>query len=529
MRLLRSLLALAVLASGGPARAAAQGVRTVSLSPLATTTVTPVDTMGATLPALPRAFAPPATFPVTRTVRVAARDTAALRRALATAQSGDEIVLAAGSYVGWWELRAHAGAGWVTVRSADTTGAAPARLLTPGKNGPALRVPPGAHRWRVVGVEFAALPAVRELNTLVFLGARDGQTKVTDDHPSDLVLDRVRMVAHDSLDLRRCLLGNADRWALLRSDLVCHGRSADAMAVGAWTAARGVLIEGNRIAGSGHGIIFGGNDAADSTLLPRDIAVRGNRIYKPTSWKGVYQAKTLVEFKVGRRVLLEGNVLEHHWADAQTGFALLLKSVNQDGSAPWSVVEDVTVRHNILRHSAAGINLAARPEGHPAVPMARVAITGNLLYGIGGENGRMLQITGDVRDVVLAGNTLLHAGYANSALTVEAGAEKARRVVVRDNLMTAGEYSWHSPTGSGTAALTHLAGTAWRAERNVLIGAFPDRKFPAGTRAAATLAAIGFAAPEAGDFRLPSSSPFAGFGAPIDAVMAATAGARAIR
>ena len=491
------------------------------------------DRSSAALPTLPRGFVPPALYPSRRTVAIAGGDTAALRRALATARSGDEIVLASGTFVGWWELGAHAGDGWVTVRSADSSGGPKsAQLLTPGRNGPALRVPPGAHRWRLVGLTFGALPSVRNLNTLVFLGATDGQTRITDDHPSDLVFDRVRMVAHDSLDLRRCLLGNADRWALLRSDLMCHGRSADAHAIGAWTAARGVLIEGNRIAGSGHGVIFGGSDAADSTILPRDIVVRGNRIYKPTDWKGVYQAKTLVEFKVGRRVLLEGNVLEHHWVDAQTGFALLLKSVNQDGGAPWSVVEDVTVRHNILRHSAAGINLAARPEKHPAVPMARIEIVGNLLYGIGGENGRMLQIAGDVQDVSIVDNTLVHAGYANSALAVEREEQPARLIVVQGNLMTAGEYSWHSPVGSGAAALTHLAGAAWHAERNVLIGSIPISKFPSGTRAAASLASVGFTDPSGVDpsgFALRPTSAYRGLGAPMDTVLSATAAARALR
>lgn len=369
--------ALAIAAVGGAHEPSPMSVRARAPLPAGAPTL---------LPELPRPFALPSRHPVRRTIAIAAGDTAALRRALATAQSGDEIVLAFGTYVGWWELGAHTGTGWVTIRSADTTGVRRARLVTPGKNQPALRVPPGVHRWRVVGLEFGAMAGVRDLNTLVFLGAADGQTKVTDDHPSDLVFDRVRMTAHDSLDLRRCLLGNADRWALLRSDLVCHGRSADAAAISAWAGARGVLIEGNRIAGSGHGIIFGGADAADSTLLPRDIVLRGNRIYKPMAWKGVYQAKTLVEFKVGRRVLLEGNLLEHH--------------------------------------------------------------------------------------------------------------------------------------------------SAWRADRNALIGAFPNSRFPPSTRGAASLADVGFLDPSGADpsgFALRLTSAYRGLGAPIDTVLAATAGARALR
>ena len=40
---------------------------------------------------------------------------------------------------------------------------------------------------------------------------------------------------------------------------------------------------------------------------------------------------------------------------------------NQDGSAPWSVVEDVTFTHNVLRHTSSGINLLGRDNNHPSI------------------------------------------------------------------------------------------------------------------------------------------------------------------
>jgi hypothetical protein len=42
-------------------------------------------------------------------------------------------------------------------------------------------------------------------------------------------------------------------------------------------------------------------------------------------------------------VLVDGNVFEHNWPQAQNGFAILFTVRNQDGHAPWSVVKDVAV------------------------------------------------------------------------------------------------------------------------------------------------------------------------------------------
>ena len=46
------------------------------------------------------------------------------------------------------------------------------------------------------------------------------------------------------------------------------------------------------------------------------------------------------------RLLEDGNVFERNWTDAQNGFAILMTVRNQDGGAPWSVVEDVTFSRN---------------------------------------------------------------------------------------------------------------------------------------------------------------------------------------
>ena len=80
--------------------------------------------------------------------------------------------------------------------------------------------------------------------------------------------------------------------------------------------------------------------------------------------------KNLFELKNAQRVLMDGNVFrEHHWAQSQDGMAILLRLHNQNGGAPWSVVQDVAFTNNIVRHSGGGFNISgptlARPE--PAI------------------------------------------------------------------------------------------------------------------------------------------------------------------
>ncbi|MBI2122939.1 MAG: hypothetical protein HYT96_02125, partial [Armatimonadetes bacterium] len=47
---------------------------------------------------------------------------------------------------------------------------------------------------------------------------------------------------------------------------------------------------------------------------------------------------------------VDGNLFENNWQDAQGGTAILFTVRNQDGGAPWSVVQDVTFTNNIVRH-----------------------------------------------------------------------------------------------------------------------------------------------------------------------------------
>ncbi len=163
----------------------------------------------------------------------------------------------------------------------------------------------------------------------------------------------------------------------------------------------------------------------------------------PTRWS----VKNIFELKNARRVLIEGNVFENNWADAQSGIAILFTVRNQDGSAPWSVVEDVTFTNNLLRHTAGGINILGQDNTHPSQKTRNITIRNNLFEDIdgkawGGGNGVFLMVT-EVANIIIDHNTVLQSGniitaYGNTSLGL----------IFTNNILRHNEYGI---IGDGTA------------------------------------------------------------------------------
>jgi hypothetical protein len=305
-----------------------------------------------------------------------------------------------------------------------------------------------------------------------------------------------------TLSFQRCVGLNSGATAIVDSYLSeCHGKGFDSQAIGGWNGTGPYRIENNYLEAAGENVMFGGADPQIPNMLPRDIVIRRNYVYKPVAWQGVWSVKNLLEFKIGQRVLIEGNVFENNWADAQNGFGILFKSTNQDGTAPWSETSDVTMQNNILRNSAHGVSIAGHPESYPVVPAHDIKLANNLFEKIGDGDfpgGRLLQV-GGVDQLTIVHNT----GFGASHGIIMAGGPVMANFVVTDNLFGHGVSS---DVGFGTVALNTFA-SGWIVQRNVFAGATatsgpPNNYFPG------TLAEVGFVNAASGDWRLSSSSSF---------------------
>lgn len=366
---------------------------------------TPSSGGSQTAPALPR-LTPDISMPaVQRTTRV--HNGSELQAAIDAAQAGDEILLDPGvTYTasGGFTLKARSDGGWAIIRTdlslptsrVDST-ANLAKITCTGSNCSALTADQGAdYGWRIEGVEVTTPPGSNAAVRLHGSGI-----------PRRFVLDRVYVHPENDGRLVRCVLGNAASIAVIRSVLAaCHADGQDSQAFVAWNTPGPILLEDNYLAGAGENVMFGGALPSSQANIPADITIRRNHFHKPPEWHGSqWTIKNLFELKTSARVLVEGNVFEGNWGQAQTGFGILLKSADCD----WCGTSDVTLRNNILRDSENGFNLAGQTEGAPA--MARVLIENTILEGIGsngpyqGGEGRALQILGSIAGLTVRGWT----------------------------------------------------------------------------------------------------------------------------
>jgi hypothetical protein len=381
-------------------------------SATANATVTLVPPGG--LPATPgiaelRARSSTRTYPTpTRSYKIAAGSN--LQTAIDTAKRGDEIRLPLGAtWTGNYTLRKKAGTGWIILR-ADTTDAAlgvSGTRMTPSRaprsrcrrSRPrrtmveAIGTADSAHFYRLVGLDVTASPAVTLGGALVRLGGAgsEGQrcsprcpaiwssTGVTSTRPR-------RSTSAGALQCtrpRRRLSIRGSPSATRSSPI--RRRSAATTAPARTTSG---TTTSRRPAKSSCGAApipcrrSSPRPTSRSSITtsrgPTPGSSRGSAPYAAGQW----QVKNLYESKNGCRQLLQGNVFESNWSDAQTGFSLLFKSENQDGTAPYTQTCDVTIRFNLIQNVGNGFNLAGKQGPNPSLAASRITIHDNYMTGI---------------------------------------------------------------------------------------------------------------------------------------------------
>jgi len=397
-----------------------------------------------------------------------------LQAALNAAQSGDEIVLANGAkFSGNFTLPTKQGAGWIVVRGEArlpiagtridaTTLAGAAHIMTPNSM-PAIMTAPGAARWRLVGIQVSHAPGSVYNYGIIVLGR--GDEKSVSAMPTDIVLDRIHVHGSTTDGNSRCIAFNGARLAVVDSWITeCHAKGFDAQGVCGWNGPGPFLVENNRIEASGQGVMFGGADPRVRDVGPSDITVRRNYIFKPLAWgRGRWTVKAAFELKNGKRVLFEGNVIENHWADAQTGFAILFQTLADNNTSwAWTTVQDVLVQNNVIRNSTSGVNILARVAYNggtlPTNPTTRVAIVNNRFDNVGrdpiqGTAGIAVQLMSDLRDVTFVKNTFtLPSGQMQKAISFDGKSQT--RTTISDNIFPASSYGvTGNATGAGTATV----------------------------------------------------------------------------
>jgi len=514
---------------------------------------------GATTPELPRVWLDTSlTAPSGRTIAVAAGGD--FQAALDAAQPGDTITLQAGAtFTGNYTLPNKSGTGWIIVRTSapDASLPPPGTRITPAYatvlpkvvspiSAPAIAAAAGAHHYRLIGLEVTiatGLTSHTAVGGLVQLGEWQTQTTLAQ-VPHDIILDRLYVHGRSTVPLRRCIALNSASTAIIDSYIAeAHHQLYDAQAIGSWNGPGPFKIVNNHLEGSGENLMFGGADPGIPNLVPSDIEIRHNRFFKPLTWRvgdpsygGIHWAvKNLLEFKNAQRVLVDGNVLEHSWYDAQDGFGVIFTPRNQDGQSPWSVVQDVTFTNNVLRHSGSAVNFLGTDNNHPSQRTKRILIANNLFEDIDGAKwggiGRLFQLYDGTVDVVIDHNTGLQTGeiIGDTTYATVPGAPHTG-FVFRNNIAPHNQYGVVGLGTKGDPLLTlttYFPGAIFA--RNVLAGGDPSN-YPPDNFFPSSLGEVGFVDLAGADYHLADSSAYRNAGTDgadlgaTDALDSATAG-----
>ncbi len=448
-----------------------------------------------------------------------------LQAAINSANRGDVIMLQPGAvFTGSFVLPNKPGTGWITIRSAapDANLPAPGQRMTPAfasqlpklhvpyANGVVINTAPGASFYRLMFLEITSPSSISQVNSLVRLGDPNANHNVTP-IATDLIIDRSYIHGSATLQLVRCVMLSSARTSVVDSYLSdCHANGFDSQAIVGWNGPGPYKINNNYLQGAGEIVMFGGATPNTPGMIPSDIEMRGNHLHKPASWKSLsWSIKNLFELKFARRVLFEGNILDGNWQQAQTGYAINIKS---SADFSWGVTEHVTLRNNIIRNTGAGIVIFAY-EGATRLPANHITIANNIIEnvntGIYTGSAVLLTMLGDVRDVSITHNTMVTSGNMNSAVTFEGA--PSQRLTFSNNILTRGQYGVKgSGSAEGTATLTSYS-PALEFVNNVFVGSTAN-PYPASTRFASSLSAIGFVNISSGDYTLTSGSPYKGLG-----------------
>lgn len=183
----------------------------------------------------------------------------------------------------------------------------------------------------------------------------------------------------------------------------------------------------------------------------------------------LWSVKNLFEVKNARRVTIEGNVFENNWHASQTGYAILLKSWNEGGNAPWSTAQEILVNRNIVRNVASAFNILGQSYLYPSTLARDISITHNLVYGVDstvfGGDGRFVMIGAGPTNIIVDHNTVMHNGMV---VQVSNGAVQGFRYT--NNLSRHNQYGIKgdgAAVGNGTISTYFPDGIV---QRNVLAG-----------------------------------------------------------
>jgi hypothetical protein len=323
-------------------------------------------------------------------------------------------------------------------------------------------------------------------------------------------------------------------------DLVAVSYSACTPAVGPngyakpWQTGKVTAITGNKVSFT----VVKGQNSCDAGVpdtggiarwkgdLIHDVEIRHNTLNKPDVWNAFSNPKAWIEIKLVKNLVIDGNDM---YSGVGTNIALTVR--NQDGSSPWSTIEDVTVTNNRMRGYKWGFGLLMSDNEQPSMSGGNLLIRNNLFYEprpAPNSAVNFLQLVGG-HDIRIEHNTLVQPGSPIVSDSPTPG------FVFRDNIVANYQYGMQCtvPPNSLSACWPGLV-----MKGNVIIDTRWDKgdgplsnRYPVSNFYVNSLQDVGFVDPANGNFQLAPNSKLRGRasdggdpGCDIPALMAALNG-----
>jgi hypothetical protein len=454
-----------------------------------------------------------------------------LQAAIDDAQYGDTVIVEAGAtYVGPLRLRdkgtgSGTDADYITIRTSNLAGISPEgervnpaqharsmpKVVSPNEQA-AVTTEPQAHHYKFIGIEFAPAAAAKYVFNLIDLG--QGDYTSLSQFPHHLIFDRCYV---HSLGLNRARRGfalNSAETSVLNSYVSGFAGAGDeTQAIAGWNGPGPFHIVNNYLEGGAEVLLFGGSDPSIAGLVPSDIEIRRNFFHKPVEWQGRAMIKGTFELKNARRVTIDGNLLENGMLT--TAFVITVR--NQNGRAPWSTIEDVTITNNIVRHASSGINILGSDNEHPSQEVKRIRIANNLLTDLTPDDPNntayFVQVNGS-QSVTVEHNTVQQKGDILRAYGVA-----PKNFIFRDNIAQHNSYGViclingpacpQSPLCHCFAAGT-IKGNVMADNENAAANESLERKYTGANFFPRSFDVLGFVDYPRGNWRLAASSQYRG-------------------
>lgn len=458
-----------------------------------------------------------------------------LQTAINNAQPGDIIILQAGaSFTGPFVLPAKNGNRYITIQSSALSSLpAPGHRVSPANaaNMPkivapnadnALRTAASASYYQFIGIEFLPVNSSATIYDMILLGNGSSAQNSLSLVPHHLKFDRCYIHGTSTGYAKRGIALNSAETAIINSYITdFHVAGQDAQGIAGWNGPGPFQIVNNFIAASGQNIGFGGALPGINGLVPSDIEISRNHLYKPLSWKpgeptyaGIpWTIKSLLELKSGQRVVIDGNLMENNWGD--TGYGAVNFTVRND-SGSWATIQNVDFRNNIVRHVSMGVNILGFDTYGPTVQGHDVRLYNNVFSDMNTsrwtDTGWWMRLS-DMDNLTIDHNVIL-----NSSSIIWVYGPVCNGFVMTNNITPHNNYGIMGQDRGPGADTINVFFPSSVIRRNVITGqtsgggslsGYPFY-YPTDNFYPATLDAVGFVDRLGGDYNLAAASAYKG-------------------